>query len=89
MYCALSDHRLRGMSANLVVDAEATAGGHEEETPDNEAMSAAMTASMLAFPAETVGLGNRELTPQIAGDGAKEFSLVASVIDWEVALGRL
>ena len=89
VYCALSDHRLRGMSANLVVDAEATPGGHEEETPDYEAMSEAMTASMLAFPAETEGLGNRELTPQIAADGAKEFSLVASVIDWEVAPGQM
>lgn len=44
--------------------------------PDYEAMSAAMTASMLAFPAETVGLGNRELTPQIAGDGGQGVLLV-------------
>ena len=86
VYCNLSDHRLRGMSATLVVDPAAGAT-HEHEALDYEAMSAAMTAAMLAFPEGTPGQGNQLLEPRIAADGAKEFDLTTSIIDWEVSPG--
>jgi uncharacterized cupredoxin-like copper-binding protein len=88
VYCNLSDHRLRGMSATLVVDPSAGAA-HEHEPIDYEAMSAAMNATMLAFPADTAGRGNQPLAPRIAADGAKEFDLIASIIDWEVSPGQI
>ena len=87
VYCSLSDHRLRGMSATLVVD-DAAGTTHEHEALDYEAMSAAMTAAMLAFPDGTPGRGNQLLEPRIGTDGAKEFDLTASIIDWEVSPER-
>lgn len=88
VYCNLSDHRTRGMSTTLVVDA--TAGTtHEHETLDYKAMSEAMTAAMLAFPEGTPGEGNQLLEPRIASDGAKEFDLTASIVDWEVSPGEV
>jgi FtsP/CotA-like multicopper oxidase with cupredoxin domain len=78
------------MTATLVVTADAaapTTPGHE--AVDYQAMSDAMTASILAFPATTAGKGNQPLEPRIAADGAKEFDLTASIVDWEVAPGKI
>jgi FtsP/CotA-like multicopper oxidase with cupredoxin domain len=36
----------------------------------------------------TKGIGNQKLTPRIAADGAKEFDLEASIIDWETEPGK-
>ncbi len=43
---------------------------------------------MLAFPAETEGIGNQVLEPEILADGTKKFTLVAEVIPWEVSPGE-
>ena len=57
--------------------------------PDYQAMSDAMNASILAYPAETTGVGNQPLELRIAADGAKEFDITVSIIDWEVSPGRI
>jgi len=43
-----------------------------------------MIESVMAFPAETEGLGNQPLAPDVLPDGTKRFELTAAVIDWEV-----
>ena len=76
------------MEATLTVDGSgAPTNGLED--PDYQAMSDAMNASILAFPAETTGVGNQPLEPRIAADGAKEFDITVSIIDWEVSPGRV
>ena len=52
-------------------------------------MDQAMMESILAFPAETAGLGNQPLEPTILADGTKHFELTASIVDWEVAPGKI
>lgn len=37
----------------------------------------------------TAGQGNQKLTPTIAADGTKEFSLEASIVDWETEPGKV
>ena len=48
----------------------------------------AMIESIMAFPAETEGLGNQPLEPTVLPDGTKHFELTASIVDWEVARAR-
>ena len=91
IYCDIPGHRAAGMEAFLVVtgvaDGDQSTGGHEDMTPDE--MDQMMIDSMLAFPAETEGVGNVPLEPaEIKADGTKVFDLTASVIEWEVAPGE-
>jgi plastocyanin len=65
-----------------------TADEHAAMTPEEGlAMDQAMMESILAFPAETAGLGNQPLEPTILADGTKHFALTTSIVDWEVSPG--
>ncbi len=62
-----------------------THGDHSDMTTEEyAAMDTAMMESMLAFPAETEGVGNQIIEPiEVISDGTKVFELEASIIEWE------
>jgi manganese oxidase len=93
IFCDIPGHRGTGMEATLVVAGEASGDAgvaehdHSGMTPSE--MDQVMIDSMLAFPAETAGIGNQPLEPtEVKADGTKVFDLTASVIRWEVAPGE-
>lgn len=88
MICEIAGHEASGMKATLEIGESSTT----ETTMmpmSNDEMDAAMEAVAKQFPAKTEGVGNQELEPIIAPDGAKVFNLTASVIDWEVEAGKI
>lgn len=98
LFCSIAGHEASGMHAELVVTeagetapAEAQGDGHGDDHADMtpEQKDQMMIDSMLAFPAETEGLGNQLLEPEIMADGTKRFELTAEVIPWEVAPGEI
>ena len=58
----------------------------EEETA--AMMDKLMVDSMLAYPAETEGVGNQLLDYRVMPDGTKQFELTAAVTPWEVSPGK-
>ena len=90
--CDIAGHRAAGMEAFLVVtrvpsESGSDVGGHDDMSPAE--MDQMMVDSMLAFPAETEGIGNQPLEPtETRPDGTKVFDITASVIEWEVAPGE-
>jgi FtsP/CotA-like multicopper oxidase with cupredoxin domain len=93
LFCSISGHAESGMTAELVItdadnfDPAAVANTHDDFTP--EQMDKMMVDSMLAFPADTEGIGNEVLEPEILADGTKKFYLTAEVIPWEVSPGEI
>ncbi|NDU79320.1 multicopper oxidase domain-containing protein, partial [Actinomadura sp. DSM 109109] len=80
-------------------DADAAAGSdvadmagmdHSEMSEEETAamMDKLMVDSMLAYPAETEGVGNQLLDHRVMPDGTKQFELTAAVTPWEVAPGQ-
>ncbi|MFK8024389.1 MAG: multicopper oxidase domain-containing protein [Ilumatobacter sp.] len=92
LYCSIAGHDTSGMVADLTItDADTFAPaelGDEHAGLTPAEMDELMVASMLAFPAETEGVGNQKLEPEILADGTKKFTLTAEVIDWEVSPGE-
>ena len=93
LFCNISGHAASGMTAELVIsDADESApaaAGDDHSEMSAEQMDQLMVDSMLAFPAETEGLGNQLLEPEIMADGTKRFELTAEVIPWEVSPGEI
>lgn len=91
--CSVSGHETAGMHTTLTVteDPEAAAS-HDDHAHGGEIdyaeLDRAMTESMLAFPAETEGIGNQLLEPNVLPDGTKEFELTAEITPWEVEPGK-
>ncbi len=96
LFCSVVGHEASGMVAPLeitdtpeAVGEAAVDGSHDHTSPDfdADAMDLTMIESMLAFPAETEGVGNQILEPEILPDGTKQFELTAAITEWEVSPG--
>jgi FtsP/CotA-like multicopper oxidase with cupredoxin domain len=78
-------------AADAPADDDAT-DGHADHGDDVDwaAYDQAMHDTIMAFPAETEGIGNQPLEPEeVLDDGTKVFRLVAEIIDWEVEPGKI
>jgi FtsP/CotA-like multicopper oxidase with cupredoxin domain len=71
----------------------ATGSGEPEPSPAGtmtaEQMRDVDAAVTAQFPAETEGLGNQVLEPEILDDGTLQWELTASVIEWETEPGTV
>jgi manganese oxidase len=96
LFCSVVGHEESGMVTTLEISDTPSAGGesaggsHDHTSPDFDAaaMDQKMIDSMLAFPAETEGLGNEPLEYELMPDGVKQFELTAAITQWEVAPGE-
>jgi len=102
IFCEIAGHKEAGMVGTLTIGGAGGAaegetasgghGGHDMETMTDEqaaALDKAMMDSMMEFPAETEGIGNQPLEPEVMADGTKRFELTAEIIDWEVEPGKI
>jgi manganese oxidase len=104
LICTVPGHADSGMTADLVItdgaatdtgstDGDATAmgdmAGMDHSAMSGDEMDQAMVESMLAFPAETEGVGNQPLDHMVMPDGTKQFELTAAVTPWEVSPGKI
>ncbi len=96
VHCTVPGHDSAGMVTSLTIvgeggtddAADPAAGGDHDADTDWAALDAAMTESILAFPAETETHGNQPLEPEeIRDDGTKVFRLVAEIFEWEIEPG--
>ncbi|NLV56429.1 MAG: multicopper oxidase domain-containing protein [Acidimicrobiales bacterium] len=100
--CTIAGHESSGMTGTLTVVAggeevatgdsgsSSSSGDHGAHMSEEMAaqLDQAMMDSMNAFPAETAGVGNEILEPEILEDGTKYFELTAEIVDWEVEPGK-
>jgi FtsP/CotA-like multicopper oxidase with cupredoxin domain len=92
--CLIAGHAGSGMTGMLMVTPDGTAGDHGAAGASTsemtwQEMDAMMDEVALAFPAETAGHGGERMDPNVLADGTKEFDVTASIVDWEVAPGRI
>ena len=81
-----------GAAGGSETGGEGAAAGHDHSTlteAEYAEMSEAMNASVGEFPAETEGVGNQVLEPEVKADGTKVFELTAAVTPWEVEPGKV
>ena len=94
MICAVSGHKEAGMVGDLMIGSSSDHAAHMVNTDrllsENDASDATMKAPTDAYVAQlteganTEGVGNVPLEPNILPDGTKEFTVTASVVDWQV-----
>jgi len=94
MFCAVSGHKDAGMVGDVMIGSSGDHAAHMVNTDrllsENDASDATMKAPTDAYVAQlteganTKGVGNVPLAPAILPDGTKEFTLTASVVDWQV-----
>lgn len=98
LFCDIPGHASSGMlttftvgpSAGQSADAAATDHSNHQLSPaEGAAMDETMLASFAAFPAETEGVGNVPLEPEVLPDGTLHFELTAAISDWEVSAGNV
>lgn len=82
-----------GTSGAGASDGSGAAGAGHDHGAMTEAeaaeMSEAMNETIAQFPAETDGVGNQILEPEVRAGGIKHFELTAEVTPWEVAPGQV
>jgi plastocyanin len=83
-----------GSAEEAAGDAGDTATGHSEHGADMgpelaAKLDKAMEDTLTAFPAETEGVGNEALEPEVLEDGTKRFELTADITEWEVEPGKV
>jgi FtsP/CotA-like multicopper oxidase with cupredoxin domain len=97
--CEIPGHEDSGMTAMLMIGS--SAGAHGGASDETEAMQAADSANSRAMSkqlagytaqltegANTKGVGNQPLAPEVLPDGTKQFTLTPKVVDWEVEPGK-
>ncbi len=89
--CSVPGHADGGMTGDVMVavagESDApTASGHDRTAEELRDSDTSVTA---AFPAETEGLGNQILEPEVQDDGTLQWELTASVIEWETEPGKV
>lgn len=99
--CTVAGHEDAGMTGTVkIVEAgsdEATTGSEDEMVMTNDEMDAMMKVRTDAFLASVTEMGDGVTTDAsqnvleytVAEDGAKEFNLTASIVDWEVEPGKV
>jgi len=94
IFCAVSGHKEAGMVGDLMVGASSDHADHmvneHRLLAENDASDAAMKkptdayVQQLTKGANTDGVGNVPLAPKVLADGTKEFTVTASIIDWQI-----
>ena len=87
--CAIPGHESAGMVGTLRLGSSSGSQvAHQVSSMSWEEMDEVMKARTAAFPAKTSATGATELAPRVLADGTKEFTLTASVFDWETEPGK-
>ena len=90
MISPATDMPAGGSASGAATDAGATSTDHFHGYNSAEEMQAAMDARALRFVEEPKGeFGGERMEPEIAADGTKQFDVTASIVDWEVAPGKI